>query len=560
MLRLIITLLFVGSYLGAQEQSGITTQRDVSAPPAPVSDKDKCTLEGKVLDAADGKSLRKAIITLYPTERRENRPMSVTTDSDGIFVFKGVDPGRFRISATRRGYVTQQYGQLASNRPGTMLTLQAGQHVTDILFRLQVGGAIAGRIHDEDGEPMANVQLNALRQTYRDGRRTLMPAGFSSSNDLGEYRIFGLAPGDYFLRAAFNSSYMSGAFASADTEQFGDSTYAPTFYPGVQEPSQATPITLRAADDIRINFTLNPTRAFSVRGKVMNLSGTGGRAWLTLVSRDEMEQFFFSPGNNNTVVNADGSFEFRHVLSGSYNITGRTNDEKGRYTARQALDVADRNVTNVIVAFRPAVEIPGRFTITGSFQGRIKDLNIYLQSDSGPMMGNAGASANNDGSFVITGVADDLYRLRVGGLPSNAYIRTLRYGSEDVLEKGLDPAGGHDALEVVISADGGRLTGVAYDRDQKSQPGITVVAIPDHPLRWISDRSKSTSTDQNGRFNLQGLRPGRYRLYAFEEVEPGAYEDPQFMKRYLDRGKTADVSENSQQTIDLTIIGREENQ
>jgi hypothetical protein len=556
MRHLIIPLLLLTSYVFTQEPPGASSQ---PAGSAPVSDKDKCTVEGKVLDAADGKSLKKAIITLYPSERRESRPMSVSTDSDGIFIFKGVDSGRFRISATRRGYVTQQYGQVASNRPGTMLTLQAGQHVKDILFRLQVGGAIAGRILDEDGEPMANVQLNALRQTYRDGRRALMPSGFSSSNDLGEYRIFGLAPGEYFLRAAFNGSYMSGAFVSADNDQFGDSTYAPTFYPGVPEASQATPITLHAADDIRVNFTLSPTRAFSVRGKVINPSTMGGRSSLTLTSRDEMEQFSFGPGNN-TVVNADGTFEFRHVLPGSYNITGRTNDEKGRYTARQALDVADRNVSNVIVAFRAASDIPGRFTVTGSFQGRIKDLNIFLQPDSGPMMGGAGASAKDDGSFVINGVADDIYRLRVNGLPTNAYVRTLRYGSADVLERGFDPAGAHESLEVVISADGGRLTGVAYDKDQKSQPGITVVAIPDHPLRWISDRSKSTSTDQNGRFNLQGLRPGRYRLYAFEEVEPGAYEDPQFMKRYLDRGKTADISENSQQTIDLTIIGREENQ
>jgi Carboxypeptidase regulatory-like domain len=558
MRHLITSLLLLASYLVAQEPPGMPSQPASSAPP-PVSAKDKCTVEGKVLDAADGKPLRKTIITLFPSERRETRPMSVTTDSDGIFVFRGVDPGRFRISATRRGYVTQQYGQTASNRPGTLLTLQAGQHVRDILFRLQVGAAIAGRILDEDGESLANVQVNALRHSYRDGRRTLMPAGFSSSNDLGEYRIFGLAPGEYFIRAAFSGNSMTGGFISFDIDQFGDSTYAPTFYPGVQEGSQATPINIRAADDIRVNFTLSPTRAFSVRGKVINPSASGGRASLTLMPRYEMEQFSFGPGNN-TVVNADGTFEFRHVLPGSYNITGRTNDEKGRYTARQALDVADRNVGNVIVAFRPASDIPGRFTITGSFQGRIKDLNIFLQPDTGPMMGSAGASAKDDGSFVLTGVADDLYRVRVGGLPSNAYIRALRYGSEDVLEKGLDPVGGHEALEVVIGADGGRLNGVAYDKDQKSQPGITVVALPDHPLRWISDRSKSTSTDQNGRFNLQGLRPGRYRLYAFEEVEPGAYEDPQFMKRYLDRGKTADISENSQQTIDLTIIGREENQ
>jgi protocatechuate 3,4-dioxygenase beta subunit len=558
MRHLLIALLLLAPYLLAQEPANPPAQTGSSAP-APVTDKDKCTVEGKVVDAADGKPLRKAIVTLFPSERRDSRPMSVGTDADGIFTFKGVDPGRFRLAANRRGYVTQQYGQTATNRPGTMLTLQPGQHVKDILFRLQVSAAVSGRILDEDGEPLANVQVNALRHSYRDGRRTLMPAGFSSSNDLGEYRIFGLAPGEYFIRAAFSGNSMTGGFISFDIDQVGDSTYAPTFYPGVQEGSQATPINLRAADDIRVNFTLSPTRAFSIRGKVINPSASGGRASLTLMPRDEMEQFTFGPGNN-SIVNPDGTFEFRHVLPGSYTIIGRTNDEKGRYTARQNIEMADRNLTNVIVAFSPASDIPGRFTVTGSFQGRLRDLNVFLQPDSGSRMGGETAGAKDDGFFVLTGVADDLYRIRVGGVPPNAYIKTARYGSEDVLEKGLDPAGAHQSLEIVVSGDGGRISGAVSDKDQKAQPGITVVAIPDHPIRWISERSKPTSTDQNGRFNIQGLRPGRYRLYAFEEIEPGAYDDPQFMKRYLDHGKAVDISENSQQTVDLTVIGREENQ
>jgi protocatechuate 3,4-dioxygenase beta subunit len=557
MCHLLITLLLLAPCLLTQDAH---TGQTSGAPPAPVSEKDKCTVEGKVLDASSGQPLRKTLVTLFPTERRENKPLSVSTDADGNFMFKRIDAGRFRLGANRRGYVSQQYGQGATNRSGTILTLQPGQHVKDILFRLQVSAAVSGRILDEDGEPMANVQVNALRRGYRDGRPAIMPAGFSDTNDLGEYRIFGLSPGEYFIRACYNGNAMTGGYVSFETDQAIDTTYAPTYYPGVQEISNATPITLRAADDVRANLMLNPTRAFSIRGRVINLAGaSGGRAWLTIVPRDETESVRFGP-DNNTVFDSDGSFEFRHILPGPYTINGRTGDDKGRYTARQNVDVTDRDVNNVIVAFRPAVEIPGRFTVDSSYQGRLKDLNIFLRPDSGSMMSNAGASAKDDGSFVIRGVADDLYRINLGPLAPNAYVKSVRYGSEDVLEKGFDPAGGHQSLEIVISGDGGRISGLVSDKDQKLQPGITVVAIPDHPLRWISDRSKSTSTDQNGRFNLQGLRPGRYRLYAFEEVEPGAYEDPQFIKRYLDRGKTADIGENSQQTIDLTIIGREENQ
>src|SRR5262249_10505820 len=155
-------------------------------------------------------------------------------------------------------------------------------------------------------------------------------------------------------------------------------------------------------------------------------------------------------------------------------------------------------------------DIPGRFIVTGAFQGHAKDLNIFLRPDSGAMMVGARGSIKDDGSFVITGVADDVYRLSVGQLAPNAYIKAAHYGSEDVLDKGFDPSGANESLEIVISGDGGRISGLVSDKDQKLQPGITVVAVPEHPIKWISERSKSTSTDQNGRFNLQGLRPGSY--------------------------------------------------
>src|SRR5215472_3033133 len=175
MRHLIIALLLLASHLLAQELPG--TQASAN-PAAPVSAKDKCTVEGRVVDATDGKPLRKAVVTLFPMQRRNNRSFAVTTDSDGVFSLKRVDPGSFRLSATRRGYVTQQFGQSSLYPAGNLLELEPGAHVKDLLLRLQVGAVVAGRILDEDGEPMPNVQVNALWRMYRDGRRTLVPAGF----------------------------------------------------------------------------------------------------------------------------------------------------------------------------------------------------------------------------------------------------------------------------------------------------------------------------------------------------------------------------------------------
>src|SRR5262249_6212564 len=139
MRHLIIPLLLLGSSLVAQESPVVPAQ---PATNAPGTAQHKCMVEGKVVDSSDGKPLKKTILTLIPNEKRDRKPISVSTDADGIFAFKAVDPGRFRLIAARRGYVDQQYGETGPRRPGTIISLEPGQHIKDILFRLQPGAAV----------------------------------------------------------------------------------------------------------------------------------------------------------------------------------------------------------------------------------------------------------------------------------------------------------------------------------------------------------------------------------------------------------------------------------
>src|SRR5712692_6828588 len=158
----------------------------------------------------------------------------------------------------------------AARGPVTPLSLAPGQNVRDVVFRLTPNAVISGRVFDEDGEPMERVTVQARLFMYRHGQRQLMPASGAMTDDLGEYRIFGLAPGRYYLSATYRSGWYNFAQdrSAAKSEEEG---YAPTYYPGTTDSAGATPIEASAGVHLRgIDFTLKKTRVVRVRGRVVN--------------------------------------------------------------------------------------------------------------------------------------------------------------------------------------------------------------------------------------------------------------------------------------------------
>ena len=172
----------------------LAQQPQPNQPPAPPETKpeDLCTIEGQVTSAATGAPVRKAEIGLRGTERATPGTMpasyTATTDAGGNFTIK-VEPGKYRLSAQHSGFVSVQYGAWGPNRPGTTLTLGAGQRMKDLSLRLSPQAVIIGRIVDEKNEPIVSAFVQTMRYSYEMGKRQLLPTGGAVTNDLGEYRI-----------------------------------------------------------------------------------------------------------------------------------------------------------------------------------------------------------------------------------------------------------------------------------------------------------------------------------------------------------------------------------
>ena len=193
-----------------------------------VRPEERCTIEGSVQNALTGEPLRKANLTLRLAEGRPGggTGMSYTTSTDaaGRFTIANIEPGKYRLSAERTGFVDQQYGAKTPSQGGAIITLDKSQKLRDAAIRMTPHGVVAGRVLDEDGDPLANTNIQVLRSAYVRGRKQLIQVENGSTNDLGEYRIYGLPPGRYVISAVNRG----GGFRGRPVQDSDHETYAPT--------------------------------------------------------------------------------------------------------------------------------------------------------------------------------------------------------------------------------------------------------------------------------------------------------------------------------------------
>ena len=131
----------------------------------------------------------------------ERRPRAASTDEQGRYQITGLPAGTYTVSAAKSGFVDGAFGQRRPSGPGTSVELTDGQQAANIDIKLARGGVVTGHVLDEQGEPLARAMVTVLRQQYVRGQKQLTPAGTDQSDDRGQYRVFGLPPGDYFVSA-----------------------------------------------------------------------------------------------------------------------------------------------------------------------------------------------------------------------------------------------------------------------------------------------------------------------------------------------------------------------
>ncbi len=535
--------------------SALTVQQPLQQQAPPV---EKCTIEGQVVKVT-GEPLNKARVMLRRAESRDPG-YATTTDASGKFLLKDVAPGRYRLFVSRQGYLQQKHAQRGAGRQGSILTLTPGTRMRDLVFKMIPAAVITGRVYGEDGEPLQSANVLLLRYSFFGGRRQLTPSGSGRTNDRGEYRIFGLAPGRYFVSASYPRGLtgVSSGIRFSATEGQHDEGYAPSYYPGTTDPNAAASVEVHAGEEFPgIDFMLTLARAYRIRGRVFNsITGQPARnAQIVLYPREAGTRSFFIQ-NRALVSKPQGAFELRNVLPGSYTLHAVWLDQNKSYSGRLSIDVGESDVEAVEVTIAPGIELAGSVHVEGG-KLTLTDLRVLLESRKEfVFFGGGGASIKKDGRFTIQNVGEGSYNLSVASLPENFYLKSVRAGGDELLDNGLTVAKGtaFPSVEVVISGAGGRVEGLVTNQKDLPISGALVVLVPEPARRAQTALYKTTTTDQFGRFSLKGIRPGEYKLFAWEDVEPGIYQDPEFLRPLESRGKTVRIEESSGQTVELKVI------
>ena len=542
-------------------------------------------ISGTVICQNNGRPLDKVTVALRPTNEEAlasvfgseglqgpaaYRGFETESDQTGHFAFSNVPSGGYNIFFEKLGYV-QEHADQWSAAP---VTVRPGES-DELTVPLQRAGVITGRVVDEDGEAMGHVYVQALRYRYNDGKRTLSSEGQAETNDLGEYRIYGLSPHKYYVRANLLGNHPS--LRRGEQVRGGESTgllYPAIYYPSSSTAGGAVRVDLSSGDEQHADISLIPTRAFCISARVTGApTSPNAYTWVMLADRDREDR-----RGGRQVSGTEPSFTFDSVLPGEYwllassSVPGSDGERRNEKTGRIAVSVVASDIAGITLPLEPTTPatLQGRVRIDSrpTSSSAVSRLMVGFDVDDNTTIdGRTSVETSNvesDGTFSLTVNGDNgtaQPHITANGLEfQDYYTKSVIVGGHKVTDAGIplsELANGR-TIEVVLSPFGARVQGVVLDGDKKPRGRVFVACVPEGTASSRRELYITDTTDQQGHYMLPGLRPGSYKLYAFDDIDPGAIYSSEFLKPFEDMGESITVQEKDAVTKNLQVLHQTE--
>lgn len=502
------------------------------------------------------------------------RPRQATTDSNGAFEFTGLVAGGYRVAANSSQYAPQYlgmaYGGKRPNGPGSSdsgqpIQLADGQAFSKAVIALPRGGVITGRVTDENGDPLTRVQVYTIFFPPGNSRGMRMGSG-NQTDDLGQFRVYGLYPGDHAVVAeAMRFNFVPpNAPPETEEEKIG---FVTTYYPGTPDEGAAQRVRTRAgAETTGIEIRLAQDRLYRISGTVVDSQGQP----LPRVNGQVMRRTAGMTGSS-FGFNSDekGQFQMRGVPSGNYRLIirqtrpfvpgpGPQTDVGER--ASMPLTITGADVDNLVVMTTPGVTISGQVVFEqgapppGSGQMRV----MATVGNSDEMMSGLQppqpAVVQPDSTFTMKGLMGELM-LRASG--SNQYLKSVTVGGEDITDSAREFKAS-DRITITVTSRASTLEGNVLDAAGAVSTDAGIILFSDDKASWrfTSSRTKRSFVDPYGHYRIPGLMPGRYLVAAVprNRLSGPMGGDTDLFEQLSKVATSLVIGEDEERRVDLKVV------
>jgi hypothetical protein len=499
--------------------------QQVSAPVAVTT-----RVEGRVINTLNGEAVGKATVVLRAHDEEQRLSYATETDGNGNFSVDNVQPGAYAVSAERPGFDMQSTG--ATGAPPPEIKVESGQQVKDLQIRLMPLGVIIGRVLDADGDPVRGATVNALRYAYVNGKKQLRDVEQVESGDSGDFRLFGLRAGTFYLKATRSQRNSIANLPEA----------VATYYPSTIDQSHAAAVELRVGVQLQgFDIRLQPARAYTIHFELPEVDGFSNVQGMLLND----EGFVPVPGGG-----SQDSLFFGPVAPGPYDavFTRGLGEEKPSYALKH-VEVVNGDVDGGILTFLPGVDVTGAVRVEGGGFSGLAKLRINLQSKYRDLA----IVINPDGSFLLKNAAPEIYEVTIGRVPG-VYLKSMRMGDKQLADRRIDLVSKTEALTIVLGADVGEVEGSVRNikGDPVARARVNTIAYGDHSSR--TDLNRFAFTDEMGEFKIKDVPPGEYKVFAWQDVPVGAPQDPEFRKPFEKQAVPLRMPPNGHEKVSVTSI------
>ena len=512
-------------------------------------------IEGQVVTAASNSPVRAAQVRAHNDDGTDRL---ATTDEEGRFVLLNLQSGRWTLTVSKAGYLTQRFGQRRPFGPAMPIDVAAGKAVA-ANFVLTRAGAITGRVYDEFGEPVVGATVKVLRSQMREGRRRLLQVGpVDQSDDTGAFRLYDLPAGEYFVSAARRV---------APIDSPNETTFAPTYFPGTASLQAALRVRVGAGDEQTVSFPLTPFRTVPVSGVVRHADGAPASAYVNLIATAVDFGIIAAAGRE---TGPGGTFTLVNAAPGDYVLTASVRNDTGPPERGSVPVTIDENGLAGVTVFvsRGALlnaalvrddgvtrALPGGLRLTGSSLPPDLPVNSFagVVPPQGPGQTSEALRATLNGLI-------GRQMLGVEGLPPEWMVRSIVINSGiDATDTPFEFRGEQNYTARIVLTDRVTDVGGAVTSGNAPARDATVVMFSDDPQKWTypSRYVRTTTVEPDGRFRVRGLPPDeRYLAVAVDYIEENEAQDADFLSGLRNRATAVTLREGQATNVRLALVQR----